>query len=177
MDIQSFDFPEHDITVFETSVARVFIPRAPHTHAKFGGHLVIQTKKSHSDCTEFTAEEGLVVWTMAQACTRLMLDHLDAERTNIQDNGNWFYLKPPDEQATSRPRCHLHVYGRSSKENEYNGPGAQMWGKSLDFPLPDQSGPEEGTVWMNYIYPYTTEQIALIKAKLPEYYNQFLLQE
>lgn len=173
MEVKRFVFPPVDVTVFLNDTIRVFVPRMPHTHAQYGGHLVIQTKEFRSLCYEFTNAESRQAWAMVQACTDLMIERLGAERTNNQDNGNWFFLKPLDEQAKGKPRCHIHVYGRSSKEDEYQGPGSQKWGKSLDFPLPDEPGLEEGAVWMHYIHPYTDQQIELIKAELPKYFEKY----
>lgn len=165
-------FRTEDVIVFENDVIRVFVPCKPHTHAEFGGHLVVQTKVFHSLCYEFTNEESRQVWAMVQACTDLMIKELGAVRTNNQDNGNWFYLKPLEEQKKSKPRCHIHVYGRSPKEDDYTGPGAQIWGKSLDFPLPDaQALLYEDRTWLEYIHPYSDETVAFIKRVLPKYFK------
>lgn len=174
MEIRNFVFRSEDVIVFDNDVIRVFVPCQPHVHAEYGGHLVIQTKKFRSVCTLFTPEESLHIMAMVQACTEYMMAQLGAFITNNQDNKNWFFLQSPEKQGGKEPRCHIHIYGRSPEEVLYTGPGAQQWGKSLDFPLPDEPGLELGTVWMNYIHPYEDYQIAAIKSELPDYFRRYL---
>lgn len=174
IEVRKFDFRAEDVTVFENGIIRVFAPCKPHTHAEFGGHLVVQTKKFRSVCTEFTPEESRHAWAAVQACTECIVTVCGAVRTNNQDNGNWFFLLPENEQVGKTPRCHIHIYGRSPREDWYTGPGRQKWGKSLDFPLPDEPGLDQGTVWMNYVQPYSDGQIELLQKKLPALFALYL---
>ena len=170
MEIQKYPARKEDLVVFETNNIEVFVPRWPHTHATYGGHLVIRTKTPHVSCISLTGDESLDVWAAVQACTELMMNYLGALRTNNQDNGNWAYL--PGHGG--KPRFHFHIYGRSHTEDSYDGPGYQRWGLSLNFPHPtelariDGEPAADGAVWLEYIEPYTDEQVEFIRNMLPK---------
>lgn len=181
MEIKKFAPPAEDRTVFKTKFVRVFVPKRPHTHAEYGGHLVIQTLEPHAFRSEFSEDERGEVMVLSQAVEALMTQMLGAQFCNLQDNGNWAFLPGGSNQR----RCHLHVYGRSPREDQYDGPGRQRWGMSLDFPHPTELArtpdadhnlqpAKDGSVWLDYIHPYTEEQIVLIEQHLPGLFQNYL---
>ena len=176
MEIRKFAPPDEDRTVFKTNLVRVFVPKRPHTHAEYGGHLVIQTLEPHAFRGEFSEDERHETMVLSQAVEALMMTILGAQFCNLQDNGNWAFLSGGSNQR----RCHLHVYGRGPEEDQYDGPGYQRWGMSLNFPHPTElariNGEPDpaGAVWLDFIHPYSSEQIAPIEQHLPGLYQNYL---
>ncbi len=92
MEIRKFAPPDEDRTVFKTNLVRVFVPKRPHTHAEYGGHLVIQTLEPHAFRGEFSEDERHETMVLSQAVEALMTTMLGAQFCNPQDNGNWAFL-------------------------------------------------------------------------------------
>jgi|GEM_PF-4484075 len=121
MEIQKFQLPGNNVTVFDTSLVEVFVPQAPHTHAPYGGHLVIQTKSFRSTRSQFTAAERHEVAILEQACETLMMERLGAQFTNLQDNGNWFFWNTPMHPKEKAHICTCTFMGEARNQSISRG--------------------------------------------------------
>lgn len=116
-------------TIYETDNYIVFVPKRPHVSREDGEHLVIRPKKhyiSRIDLPIPLAKEAMMLTMLiGEAMTNgLKKTGIEIGRLNIQDNGNWAYLRGEEFSF------HIHIYGRVLNSN------IQKYGEALYFPDP-----------------------------------------
>lgn len=116
-------------TIYETDNFIVFVPKRPHISREEGGHLVIKPKVhyvSRIDLPISLAKEAMMLTMLiGEAMTKgLKRTGIEIGRLNIQDNGNWAYLRGEEFSF------HIHIYGRVLESK------IQKYGEALYFPDP-----------------------------------------
>lgn len=118
--------------IYESKHTKIALPKRPHVTREDGGHLVVYPKRRVKEIYELDKDELLDCFLTVSILSAAMKDVLAKndiiiENFNIQDNGNWSFLK--NEELA----LHIHIYGRT-KANKY-----QKFGEALYLPYAEDN--------------------------------------